>query len=353
MASTNTPRDRDGRIRIERTDAAYATTAQYAAFRRIRWGAIFAGALIAVAVSFALNLLGLGIGLGSINPTTEARPFSGLGTGTLIWYIIANLIALFAGGYVAGRMSGFPKKSTAGLHGLLSWALFTFLSLFILNSAVGKLFNVVGSTLSTVGNAAGSVVQTVVPDSLGQKLQQSNISLADIRQEAFAILEDTEKQALDPDNLERRAQNAADIARRNADDVATSPAQAGSEINQILDRIGNKGDDVVQAADKQALVNVLTNRTDMSESEARNTVDGWANQYDQAMTTVRQELRQLGDTAEEVGGDVASTLSTVAIIGFFALLVGALAGLFGGMAGRQKDLTMPSAPDESIAATET
>lgn len=337
-----------------RTDNTAIYPAEYAAFRRVRWGAIFAGALLAVAVSFALNLLGIGIGFSSINPLTESRPFSGLGTGAIIWYVVSTLIALFAGGYVAGRLSGFPKKSTAGLHGLVSWALFTIISLYLLNSAVGSIFNVVGSTLSTAANATGSVVSAAVPDNLGQQirqeLNQANISISDIRREANEILEQTGKPALDPDNLERDAQQAANTAERTAGDAAQSPYAASREINNALDRIAQRGEKVVNAADKDALINVLVARTDMTEAEARRTVDGWAQQYEQAMQTVNQKLEQAGQTAKEVGSDVADTLATVAILGFFALLIGALAGFFGGAAGRQHDLT--TSGGQTIDATE-
>ncbi|WP_420460221.1 hypothetical protein [Neolewinella sp.] len=336
-------------------DTAETYPLEYAAFNRVRWGAIIAGTLIAIAVSFALNLLGVGIGLSTINPTTEANPFSGIGTGAIIWYVVANLIALFVGGYVAGRLAGFPKETTAGLHGVLAWALFTLLSLYILNSAVGRVFNIVGSTISTVASATGSAVGAAVPDDLGQRIEQglqnSDISLQNIRREAFQLLEDTGKPALDPDNLEQDAQAAANTVERNAGDVASSPYGAGREVNDIIDRIAQRGENVVNAADKDALVNVIVARTDQTEAEARRTVDGWAQQYQEARAAAGQKLEQLGETAEEVGGDVADTLATASILGFLGLLAGAGAAFFGGTLGRPHDLTL-SADGKTVNAAD-
>jgi len=62
---------------------------------RISWGAIFAGGLTALAVSILLHLLGAGIGFSTIDPLQAGSTMKGLGTGALIWWIIANLIALF------------------------------------------------------------------------------------------------------------------------------------------------------------------------------------------------------------------------------------------------------------------
>jgi len=83
---------------------------------RISWEAILAGTLTALVVVSMLNLLGLGIGFSTIDPMTENDPLNGLGTGTLIWLGLSNLVALFVGGMVAGRMSGYPSKSDGGLH---------------------------------------------------------------------------------------------------------------------------------------------------------------------------------------------------------------------------------------------
>jgi hypothetical protein len=278
-----------------------------------------------------------------------------LGTGAIIWYTIATLVALFLGGWVAGRLSGLPKKSNTALHGLLAWALFTLLSLYLLNSAVGKLFNVVGGTLSAVTSTAGQAVGAAIPDNLGEKIKErireGDISLQDIRREAFALLEDADKDALDPDQLEREAQQAVNRAERDARQAANNPNEASQEINAIIDRVTRQGEDVISAVDQDALVNVLVARTEMSEAEARRYVEGWSDRYERAMTTVNREIDQLGNTTAEVGGDVADGIGTAAILGFVGLLIGALAGYFGGMAGRQKDLHVTGS-GEAIDVTE-
>jgi hypothetical protein len=53
-----------------------------AALRRISWGAVFAGVVVATAVQVLLTLLGVAIGLGTVNPMREQNPFAGIGVGT-------------------------------------------------------------------------------------------------------------------------------------------------------------------------------------------------------------------------------------------------------------------------------
>ncbi len=321
--------------------------AQYAAISRIHWGAIFAGTLIGLVTLTLLNLLGIGIGLTTINPTTESSPFAGLGIGAGIWYIVSSLIALFTGGYVAGKLSGFPKKSNTGLHGLITWALFTMVTLYIFTTAAGRVVSGVGSIISGVANTAGNAVAAAVPDNAGtliaREFEQADINLSEIRREAYALLEDTDKAALDPDNLEQDANQVANAAERNAQDAARNPYQSSEEINGVLDQIRNRGEKVINAADQDALVNVLVNRSDMTEQEARQAVQGWSSQYQQAMAEINQTLDQAGEKAEEIGEDVADGIGTAAIIGFFGMLLGAIAAYFGGIFGTQRDLVLPTA----------
>jgi hypothetical protein len=62
-----------------------------------------------------------------------------------IWYVVSGLIAAFAGGYIAARMSGKTEATTGALHGLTTWASTTLLVLYLLSTAVGS---IVGGTFS-------------------------------------------------------------------------------------------------------------------------------------------------------------------------------------------------------------
>lgn len=81
----------------------YSNRPASAAFiKRISWSAIFGGVLIAIVTQLLLSLLGLGIGLGTIDPIEEKNPTAGLGIESAIWYIISSLAALFVGGSPVG-----------------------------------------------------------------------------------------------------------------------------------------------------------------------------------------------------------------------------------------------------------
>jgi hypothetical protein len=106
----------------------------------LRWGAVFAGAAVSVGLWILLQTLGAGIGLSTVDADNPGSLRSaGIGTG--IWTVIAPLVALFAGGFVAGRVSGTLSRRGGALHGLVLWsiaAVLGFVSMLLLASGFAR-----------------------------------------------------------------------------------------------------------------------------------------------------------------------------------------------------------------------
>ena len=178
---------------------------------RLSWSAIIAGVFIAIAVQLLLSFLGLGIGFGSINPMEEAKPFSGLGTGALIWWIITMLISVFTGGWVAGWFSNHIQKTDLVLHGLLTWCLLTFLNMYLITSSVGKIVGGAGSVITKGFSMAGDGIKAVAPEAgnlIKDQLGVDQNTFAKMKQEAELLLKQTEKKELQPEALENKANQA-------------------------------------------------------------------------------------------------------------------------------------------------
>src|ERR671916_311085 len=74
---------------------------------RVSWGAIIAGAVIAVVIGFMLNILGVAVGATAVDAVNRDTPSaSTFGIGAGIWLLAATLIGLAVGGYAAARLSG-------------------------------------------------------------------------------------------------------------------------------------------------------------------------------------------------------------------------------------------------------
>lgn len=84
------------------------------------WGPIWAGVIGSFAVLILLTLLGLGIGLATIDPAAVI----GIGEPAFIWGAIILLLSYFVGGWIAGRTSSYRGTTTSAFFlGSLVWAL--------------------------------------------------------------------------------------------------------------------------------------------------------------------------------------------------------------------------------------
>lgn len=88
----------------------------------VRWGPIWAGLLLALGIQIVLGAVGLAVALSSYSPT--AANFAERVTGLVsIWSVVSALVALFIGGYIAGRMASVLGLRNGLVQGSVVWAL--------------------------------------------------------------------------------------------------------------------------------------------------------------------------------------------------------------------------------------
>ena len=143
--------------------------------RHVSWGAVIAGMVIAVVVHLVLGLVGAGLGLGAFDPLGYSSPdASAYGIGAGVWWAVSSVIALFLGGWVAGHLCGSLEKTDAVLHGLLTWALATIVTVYLITAMVstvvrggaaivGKAADLAGSGSATAAAPAIDAVRSTMP----------------------------------------------------------------------------------------------------------------------------------------------------------------------------------------------
>jgi len=107
---------------------------------RISWGAILAGAAIALAISAALGWGGLALGL-TVHDRLGPRTLSIAGA---LWVLVSTLIALFCGGFAVSRITTGENKTEAALYGVTLWGVLFALAMLMANagaSTVAQLMN--------------------------------------------------------------------------------------------------------------------------------------------------------------------------------------------------------------------
>jgi hypothetical protein len=263
---------------------------------RISWGAVLAGVVVGLVVQLILNMIGVGIGAATFHPMTgdnpEASTFSIVAA---VWWTVSGIIAAFAGGLAAGRLAGKPKESTAGWHGLTAWALTTLVVFYLLTTAIG---GIIGGVFSTISSAAGGLGRTAA-------------TAAQAAAPAVA-------QANDP--VARIEQAVRDATGGN--DPAALRDGAVSAVRAVV--TGNP-DQAQQARERAA--QAISKAQNISIDDARKQVQQYEEQYRQAVEQAKQQAAKAADAA-------ASAVSKGSLFGAIALVLGAIAGWFGGRAGK-------------------
>jgi hypothetical protein len=122
------------------------------------WSAVLAGVFTSLVVQILLVMLGLGVGLLTIDvPTAESAP-STAGHIAFVWWAVSGIIAAFAGGAVAAANA--PDQSNAGRvgHALAAWAVAVVIvvgaSALTAGSAANVASNLAGPTTSAAARIA-------------------------------------------------------------------------------------------------------------------------------------------------------------------------------------------------------
>ena len=279
-----------------------AAASDVAAIAPVDWGAIVAGAVVALAISFVLLAFGsaVGLSLGSAEPG-EGVSLGWISIASGIWFIWVAITAFAAGGYAAGRLRraasgvGIDEVETRdGAHGLVVWALATLLAGVMAANGIGGL---TGAAARAAGDAAGTASEAAaeVAGSAGSG------SYEDV---------------------------GASLLRCGGDAAGTRDIDA-AQIGSILSSAA-AGEGLSQS-DRDYLTNTLAARTGLTPEEAGARID-------EAMTRA-EEIR-------EAAIDAAETARVAAAIGAFVvaatLMAGAAAAYFGATAGgRHRDEAMP------------
>lgn len=392
-----------------------------ATLERLSWGAVLAGAIIAIMLQLALNLLGIAVGLTSLKPAepSESAEVSSVLSGTAIWMGISVLISLFIGGWLAARFAGIPDQVDGLLHGLMVWGIVTLVSLFLISSTLGRMMSGVSALLGQgltllgstaqgvaqgvggvargVGHVAGSVghvaadvaggaanrvqdaantVRNTVEDAVDEMRDPNTGTMNNGRNSALESVIAEARQALTtmglaPERVASQVRGAVDDVRNAAENVVQNPSSLDQNINDALMRVLQRGQRVVDQADRDAIVRVLAERGNLSEQQARETLQNWEVRAEQArhefektrqqvenkvaqvqgevqhrVEEVRQEVQyrveeakhEVERVAREAAQTTTQTIARLASIAFAAIAIGALAAGIGGLIGAPENI---------------
>ncbi|MEX2175027.1 MAG: hypothetical protein WD872_11740 [Pirellulaceae bacterium] len=164
---------------------------------RVSWGAILAGAVVALAVCFVLTLLGTAIGF-SVSDNVDGES---LGYGAAIWAVVATVFALFVGGWVTSQCCVGENQKEAAVHGIIMWGTVMAMLLWMVASGISSGFN----AMLEVANVAGQAAENTSTDTWQTMARNAGISQTQIDQmqeNTATATADARQAATDPANQE-------------------------------------------------------------------------------------------------------------------------------------------------------
>jgi hypothetical protein len=282
---------------IEEETAIVATRdADMDAGSYLDWPAVFAGAVVASAISLVLVTFGSAIGLSLTSPFDNAGMSAvGLAIALGLWLVWVQVSSFMAGGYVTGRMRRRAYDATEhesdvrdGMHGLVMWGTGVLVgALFLALSA--------GGAATTAATAAGGAAQSAI-EKLASAAEGTN---------PFS--------------------QAVDTAFRASRPEGGSSVDARNEAMAIVARGIANGD--IPEADRTYLAQVIAARTDVPPDEAKTRVDTMVTNARQAAEEARQQAQRAKHFAVIAAFLAAASLAISAAAAFWAA----------GMGGRHRD----------------
>ena len=284
---------------------------------RISWGAVLAGAVVALTIGLMLNALGAGVGATTVDAAARDTPSaSSFGIGAAIWVLLSNLIGLATGAYVAARLSGTADNTDGTLHGLAVWG-----TTFLISAVL--LGNLVAGVASTAASGASSVLGS---------LAQGTGSVASAAGSQVANRTST-------GTLQSAAQGITDRVQNALSGTGGSPAtmtsdQRKAEMGTLVTKRVTDGQ--LAQLDRDRLNQLVAAEYNISPQDAQQRVQGAEQQAVQAARQAEETARRAADTA-------ASGTSIAGFSIFGIMLLGAIAAVLGARRGtRDLLLVRPS-----------
>lgn len=154
----------------------YTIAGRHYAHGLISWPTIVAGAVVAIAIGFVLNVLGLAIGASAFNPYELDRQDEAISIGGGLYAMFAQLVAFQLGAFIAARTARYPDHFGGSLTGFMVWALAVFVA-------------VVLAVLTTAGATSGDALTSGVAETVGELSDAVDAQGADAA--SLATAEDT------------------------------------------------------------------------------------------------------------------------------------------------------------------
>ena len=108
---------------------------------RVAWGPIMMGAVCAIGLQFIFTVLGIALGTSATEVAggVDGDAVRTVGVAAGLWWLVTGTVALAAGGFVFGRLSGLPQSLALMLEAAAMWGVVALFGFLLIWSGTGTL----------------------------------------------------------------------------------------------------------------------------------------------------------------------------------------------------------------------
>jgi hypothetical protein len=142
---------------------------------RLRWGPIIGGLATAMTSMLILSLLGLAIGLTTVNAGDAAATGSvpnNAGTTAAIWGAVSAIVSFFLGGFVAGRTASVFSRGWGAMNGAMVFLIGVPVMLWLASQGLGALMGAFSGYAGDIANNAQQTAQNTSPVEVARTAEQ-------------------------------------------------------------------------------------------------------------------------------------------------------------------------------------
>lgn len=240
----------------------------------IRWGAIFAGLVFVMGISWLMFLLGSAIGVGVADATDLRAMGNGLGVGAIVWLLLTSIVAYFLGSMLTARLAGNPDRTVGMLHGVTLWSIGTALMVVLSYWGVAGLIQT-GTSLVRTGAHTAASVGTMAAN------RATNVNTEELANSPFMATLQNE------------------LKRRASELIANSNATAGTnvspqQVQQTIDKLDAKtlqsvASQLIQG-DTEGAKATLASNANLSQENINGIINGVSGQVEQFKAETARRL---------------------------------------------------------------
>jgi hypothetical protein len=317
----------------------------------VSWGAIFAGAFSAAALSFVLLAIGAAFGLSVASPwdftgREAADTAAAAGIGAAIFLIVVHAISSGTGGYLAGRLRPKPTglrgdetyfRDTA--HGLVVWAVSAVATILMIAclamAAASGGVALTAAGIGAAGQAAQGAAAGAAPAVMGEMRDQD--SLGYVVDSMFRPVGPASGPTGEAGGTGQAATTTGEAAQPPAPSTeggaASLPLAATSDVRSRREEVGRvlrvAFDGELSQEDKTYLTQVVAQETGMTQPEAEQRVNQVIEKAKATKAEAEQKAKEAADAARKAGMYTALWGAVAMLAGAFSA---ALAATWGGRA---------------------